>query len=128
MAHKAYFKRRQDTIEAVFTLHRDGVPVTFKGQTFERMPARSGQFGSTNTSWQRGKSPIPLGRHYLWLKPRPLLMTPGGDFFPISSSKSNDRLITNKDGLERWDIGVHKENDKPGSAGCIVLLVDTTRS
>lgn len=132
--YTAYFYRMPNTIDAVFTIqkydpdHPDKQPV----KIFDRLPARSGQYSHRNTSWVRGKSPIPKGDFYLWTKP----VQPGaydvhgraiGQFHPISSSPTNHRLIKHPTDptLERWDVGAHPENDYPGSAGCTVLLHNT---
>lgn len=96
---------------------------------FERLPARSGQIGYTQPAkeWIRGKSPIPHGTWLLWLNSK----DPGkfekkgiGEFFPISSTVNNPRLISQAE-KQRWDIGLHPENIFRGSAGCVVLVWDT---
>ena len=125
----AYFDRYETTIEGLFSLAiiEDGKA----RKLFERLPARSGQRGHTQTNWTRGKSPIPFGHHKLLLKPVAPETWPNatgiGEFYPIFSQEPNHRLIVNKadSSLERVDIGLHPENALPGSAGCVVLLVDT---
>lgn len=132
----AYFDRSFNTIEGKFSIQtvkfENGSSSVIKA--ISQLPARSGQNGYTSTSWVRGKSPIPfstsMGFLYLWLSPA----NPGleverdpkkiGEFYPISSSRENKRLIT--DGThERWDIGAHDDNDRPGSAGCVVWVRET---
>ncbi len=123
---KAYFDRNPRNVEGFFTLVEiEGLEVK---PLFQRLPARSGQAGYTKTDWIRGKSPIPYGKHLLWLSP----LDTGkfadyngiGEFYPISNREGAKRVIWGKDGT-RQDIGLHPENKYPGSAGCIVLLVDT---
>lgn len=125
----AYYDRKPGTIEGLFTLQtvENGVPT----KLFNRLPARSGQQSYCDTDWVRGQSPIPMGRHFLWLdpvNPGTWPKTPGGigEFYPISSGLMNRRIIMAEDtGKVRMDIGLHPENAYPGSAGCIVLLHDT---
>lgn len=126
----AFFDRSETTIDGYFTLMIKE-PGRSARKLFERLPARSGQSGYTNTNWTRGKSPIPFGIHHLWLKPVDPDKWPDyngiGEFYPISSNEKNKRKIQglSNRAKERWDIGLHPENQYPGSAGCIVLLVDT---
>lgn len=129
---KAYFDRNPQNVEGFFTLVEiEGLEVK---PLFQRLPARSGQAGYTKTDWVRGKSPIPYGKHLLWLSP----LDTGkfadyngiGEFYPISNREGSKRMIwTEKPSSSflgvRQDIGLHPENKYPGSAGCIVLLVDT---
>jgi hypothetical protein len=120
---RLFFDRTTRSIEGKVTLIYNGVPL------FEKLPARSGQVGYTTTEWVKGKSPIPYGKHTLWLYPKQVgQLTPQGkeigQFYPISSSLKSSRLLTNGKN-ERWDIGLHPENAFAGSAGCIVLLVNT---
>lgn len=126
---KIYYDRQAGSIEGFLTVQKSvGEEVT---KLFSRLPARSGQRGWENTSWQRGKSPIPYGSHKLLLKPVNPGTWPGktgiGEFFPIFTSDHDKRVIFDpKDGSKRRiDVGLHPENAIPGSAGCIVLLTDT---
>jgi hypothetical protein len=49
-----------------------------------------------------------------------------GEFYQISNTPLNRRLIKNPKGPEfRQDIGLHPENAYPGSVGCIVLVHET---
>jgi hypothetical protein len=118
----AFFKRDPNSIEGLFTLQENGEPI------FKRLRARSGQAGFTKTNWNRGKSPIPFGNYLLWLdSPLDIGKRAGakgiGEFYNISSTTDNRRIIANPGGIEkRWDIGLHAENSYPGSAGCIVLV------
>lgn len=129
---KAYFNRHESTIEGVFTLQAADKNGKIQ-MLFHQLPARSGQKGYTHTSWERNKSPIPYGEHRLWLKsvnPGTFPTTPGGigEFYPISNT-SDRRVIANKldPNERRLDIGLHPENAYAGSAGCIVLLIDTPK-
>jgi hypothetical protein len=94
-------------------------------KVFDRLPFKSGQNGYLDSQWVRGKSPIPLGNFWLITK-SPL--QPGqfpvgseiGEFYRICSNIMNPRLIT--DGVnERWDVGLHPDNDIPSSIGCPAL-------
>ena len=119
----AYFDRDKSGIDGFFTLQQviDGKAT----KLFERLPARSGQRGFTHIEWVRGKSAIPFGPFRLWtdsIKPEKKASFDGiGEFFPISNG-DNKRLIQGTGTAQRWDIGLHRENQYPGSAGCIVLL------
>lgn len=125
MITTAYYDRQADTIEGFFTLR-----AVENGQIikeFRRLPARSGQKGFENTSWTRGKSPIPFGEFWLWIdKPLQPWASAGergiGHFLNISSSRVNRRLIQGLNGQMRDLIGLHPENKFAGSAGCIVLV------
>lgn len=129
--YTAYFDRNPRKIEGYFTIQdTDG------NKIFDRLPAASGQRGYTNTDWVRGKSPIPFGKYRLWLQPIGEGTEPGrsgvGEFYNISTG-DDKRLIfeTLTDGRSvypkrvRQDIGLHADNSFPGSAGCIVLSIDS---
>jgi hypothetical protein len=100
----------------------------------DKLPARSGQNGYTETNWVPAKSPIPLWQpqvtYYLHLKPIedndvfPTRPNGIGLFFPISTHAHNPALIE-QGSNKRWHVGLHPENAYPGSAGCIVLLWNT---
>lgn len=123
----AYFDRTVASTEGKFTLKDN-----FGNVYFDKLPARSGQKGFTTNSWVRGKSPIPFGRHRLWLrktKKGPIFpTTPGGVgmFWPISNLEDS-RVIVDRQNpdLIRMDIGLHPDNDFPSSIGCIVLVHET---
>lgn len=123
----AYFDRSTSGIEGAFTLQRvvDGKVE----KLFEKLPARSGQRGWTNKEWVRGKSAIPFGALRLWTKPIKVGKKADydgiGEFFNISSGNNRDIIQGFAPQQVRESIGLHRENDKPGSAGCIVLLDNT---
>jgi hypothetical protein len=129
MIYRAFFDRNEETTNGFFTLQDE------KGKKlFERLPARSGQTGYTKTDWIRSRSPIPYSKwiikpYRLWLASVNVGMTSKangiGEFFPISNTEGSREIQGPYHGQERMDIGLHWENDKPGSAGCIVLLNDT---
>lgn len=131
MSYKAYYDRRDDTMDGLFTLQKTEnnaiVPITYRGQImdFVRFQARSGQRMFSKTDGITGKSPIPKGKWHLWLNPLNKGQAPGqtgvGEFFPISSSLENSSILECSN-IQRIGIGLHKENALPGSAGCIVLL------
>lgn len=150
----AYFDRNEKSIEGAFTLRtieRDPAkPENFKiVKEFSRLPARSGLRGSEKTSWERGSSPIPWTRNanvdvvkknplqfpeclWIWLR---LVLQAGqwagstgiGEFRYISSGLTNPTIIQSpsKPSLVRRDIGIHPENSRAGSLGCIVLLASS---
>lgn len=125
---KAFYDRNKDSIDGVFTLIK--VEDNLAVKLFDRLPARSGQNGHANTDWVRGKSPIPFGKHELSLnsvsKREWAGATGVGEFFPISSPGFFRKIEDPKNKYNfRLDIGLHPENNFKGSAGCIVLLVDT---
>lgn len=81
--------------------------------------------------WYRGKSGCPIGTHLLWTKRNYIkqyhdLDATGrevGRFYPISNNIEDHRVIRADYGTQyRLDIGIHDENDFPGSAGCIVVI------
>lgn len=123
----AYYDRKKDSIEGLFTLIVNGKEV------FKQLPARSGQRFYENTNFVSGKSPIPL----LGKKTEYQLVTKAvdngevipkgggiGRFYPICTDIANPMVIRFPEG-SRFAIGLHPENRWPGSAGCIVLLVNT---
>lgn len=122
---RAFYDRQANTIEGRFT-----VRTIDEGQIvkeFVRLPARSGQKGFENTSWVRGKSPIPFGEYLLWIdKPLQPWQDAGrsgiGHFLNISNTPTDRRGIYGDTGQVRKDIGLHPENGWEGSAGCIVLI------
>lgn len=127
MTFVAYFDRNHTTIEGLFTLQQiEGGKVV---KLFERLPARSGQAGFTNTNWERSKSPIPFGEHALWLKPMNVGQWAGrtgiGEFFHIGTVSDPLVITDGRADHIRRAVGLHPENSLPGSSGCIVLLADT---
>jgi hypothetical protein len=129
---RLFYDRRDGTIDGFLTVLN-----TKTGQKLvDKLPARSGQNGYTQTNWVPAKSPIPLWQpqvtYYLHLNfiADPLgqvfPLSPGGIglFFPISTHPHNPQLIE-QGANRRWHVGLHPENAYPGSAGCIVLLWDT---
>lgn len=122
--YTAYYDRNYDTIEGLFTIQNS------KGEKlFERLPTRSGQVAWTDTSWERGKSPIPYGSFKLWLDSYNKGTRAGargiGEFFPISTEEDRHTIYSAGRRRKRTAIGLHEENTIPGSAGCIVLLTNT---
>lgn len=118
MVHDLYFDRSTTTVDGKLTLHKDGKPV------FKQLAARSGQAGHTSTNWETGKSPIPFGRHWLQARYNLLQMAPKNTpFFPIATGKGQ-RVIWEggQRNRQRKDIGLHKENQYKGSAGCVVIV------
>ena len=121
--YKFFFKRYVDRIDGLLTFQdKNAKPV------FQRVPSRSGQSGYTDTSWVRGMSPIPLGKHYLFLNPlnKGLRADDNGIglFFPIGSRKNSTTIWSINRFAKRTAIGLHEENTKPGSAGCVVVLTN----
>ena len=126
---RLFYDRRKGSIEGVLTV----MDATGK-KLLDKLPARSGQNGYTETNWVPAKSPIPLWQpqisYYLHLSPVqngevfPTKASGIGLFFPISTHPSNPDLIEQGKN-RRWHVGLHPENAYPGSAGCIVLLWNT---
>lgn len=128
MTITAYYDRQKGTVDGFFTLQE----VDDHGnivKLFNKLPARSGQKGYTETDWVRGKSPIPYGTHELHLNSINKREWAGhsgiGWFFPIASPGFQRKIEDPVTKLFRLDIGLHPENDFVGSAGCIVLLANT---
>jgi hypothetical protein len=127
-----YFDRNTSTIEGKVTLKILNKETNEVIQEVVRLQARSGQNGYTNTSWTTGKSPIPFGKHILWLdrtlqKGQWAIGKGIGEFYPISSSTANSDVIVDPANPKniRRAVGLHPENAYAGSAGCIVLVADT---
>ncbi len=122
MTHVIYIDRKQNTVDGLMSIHKEIEPGKVE-VIFKQVPIRSGQRGHTQTDWTRGKSPIPYGNHWLITKPKPLQMEPRGTrFFSICTDLADQRLILGPEGKVRWDIGLHRENNFPGSAGCVVIV------
>lgn len=118
---KIVFSRNVRSIEGKFR-------VFYEGGKVDVFLARSGQVGFLHTCWIRGKSPTPFGSYFIkvpsikqgkWSNFDKI-----GEFFNVYSSPKNKRVIRSLGNptLIREDIGVHPENDIPGSIGCPVLL------
>lgn len=126
MSHTIFFDREENGIDGVLTLQKwDGNNAT---KIFECLPARSGLNGYTKTDWVTGKSPIPWKRqkgYWMNTAPVPLWMEPRGTPFFLISTKKGTGIIIDTKGRTRTSVGLHMENDYPGSAGCIVLLHNT---
>lgn len=122
MAHTLFIDRSLTSINNVFTLQETTTDGTI--EHFKRLPGRSGQRGYEATSWVNGKSPIPLGKWWLKTKPGVLHMEPKGTpFFYICSDQADPSVIKQPDGPGRRTlIGLHFENNKPGSIGCQVAI------
>ena len=124
MSNIRAFYDRGKSIEGAFTIQAHDDNITTK--VFNRVHTRSGQRGHENTSWRRSKSPIPYGDLWLWTHSINRGMKPGktgiGEFFFISSDKSDPLVISRGEGQVRRAIGLHAENALPGSAGCIVVV------
>ncbi len=150
----AYFDRSENTIEGFFTLktvERDTSDPTYVKtiKEFSKLPARSGLKGTEKTSWERGHSPIPWTRNanveevkknpklfpeclWIWLR---LVLQEGqwagntgiGEFRYISTELTQPSIIRSPSNpsLVREAIGIHPENSRKGSSGCIVLLAST---
>lgn len=124
--HTAYFDRKDDSIYGVFTLQYYDPVARKVTKVFERLPASSGQTRWLRTNWTTGKSPTPYGAHWMATSPVPLLMTPRGtDFFPIGTTQANIGVIQGPKGQRRTEVGLHMENEYPGTAGCTALLVNS---
>lgn len=133
LIHTAYFDRSK----GLFTLQSFNSDTEEMQTQFTRLPALSGQKDYQNTSWSTGKSPIPLSSevkedYRLWLDNQyQENIWPWqdknkiGEFWHISTG-DDKRFIYSKDGAKvRNAIGLHVDNEYPGSAGCIVLVANT---
>ncbi|MCS6267755.1 MAG: hypothetical protein H2174_09345 [Vampirovibrio sp.] len=127
---RVFYDRRKGSIDGFLTV----IDATTGKKLLDKLPARSGQNGYTETNWVPAKSPIPLWQpqvnYYLHLTPIengevfPKTASGIGLFFPISTHPHNPDLIEQGKN-RRWHMGLHPENAYPGSAGCIVLLWNT---
>lgn len=120
MSYRAFFKRQRHSIDGWFTIKE--IRKTGEVVLFERLPARSGQVGHTETSWTRGKSPTPIGEHLLSTRSTPLKIRPDTPFYVISS-KPGGSVILNPENLDefRTACGLHWDTPPPGSAGCVAI-------
>ena len=128
MPAQLVYKRQKGSVEGTLQVKDSD------GKVIAELPARSGQQEAADTDWETAKSPIPFSPagedYYLSLKPleNSAVFAEGNEnvglFFPISSDESQPEIIE-QGGKTRTAIGLHSENDKPGSAGCVVVLWDT---
>lgn len=116
---RLFYDRDHRSFNGKLTVISDGITI------FKQLPCRSGQRDWYDTSWVRGKSPIPYGVHRIYLSPYQRGQRAGrkgiGEFYPIGSYDSytiRNRMDTQK----RTAIGLHEENMWDGSAGCIVVV------
>lgn len=125
--HKLYYDRTCGQMGGALTLGRvEGNQLV---KIFERLPVRSGQPGYLDggkDDWVRGKGATPFGRHWLKCTPVALQFSPKHTPFHLIATRQGYEYIQAKGSSQfRHMIGLHLENDYPGSAGCPVLLHDT---
>jgi hypothetical protein len=125
--YRWFYDRQSTTNIGAFTLQHaaTGKPVIHDGVVFKRIKGLSGSKAQAHTEWVTGKSGIPYGRAFLWLKPVNPGTKPGvagiGEFWPISDMLDDSTVIWSPDKKQkRLHIGQHADNAIPGSAGCIV--------
>lgn len=132
--YTAHYDRKSGTIDGLFTLMLDGQPYQIGKKKLQRLGARSGQSRCADTNFTRGCSPIPHleenrknkkpTEYWLWTHSideyKPAGAAGIGWFFPISNTGSPERTMFGK--FVRIALGLHPENRKRGSAGCIVIL------
>jgi len=132
----AYYDRKKiNDINGFFTLQIVNSKNFNIIKRFEKLPARSGQYGFTD-SWTRGNSPIPYSKEcvedlYIWLdwqlQSNEWSGKKGiGEFWFVGTGEDRFKII-GKNGKSRRNIGVHPENSFVGSLGCIVLLNETEK-
>lgn len=131
MPHTLWIDRHPNGIDCKVTLQE----VTADNKVikhFDKLPARSGQYGYTDWTkddikgnWTQGKSPTPIGVHWMSTKREPLYISPVGTPFYIFSTYQGSRKILGPDGRIRENAGLHLENNIPGTVGCTALLHDT---
>lgn len=127
-----FVKRYQSSIEGDLSfIRRDNSDTPIEDLCLRNIKIRSGQKPTLN-DWQRGVSGCPVGKFLLWTGRKYIrqyndLNAEGKEiarFYPISSGIDNHRLIK-QGGKTRNEIGLHDENDYPGSQGCIVVVNNT---
>jgi hypothetical protein len=136
--YRLFYDRQRDTIEGFLTLQVTNQLTGVTIKTLNRLPARSGQNPLANTSWERGKSPIPFNNQVqgkeLWVHLSPIkqegtILAPPkgiGEAWPVSTSLSEKDTIWHANGKQkRTLIRIHDENNYRGSAGCIVIVNDS---
>lgn len=122
-AHTFYFDRRLDSIHGLLTLQYVDKREPGKAiKVFDRLPCNSGQRGFTNSDWVTSKSPTPIGRHILKTKVGKLVSAEpyNTPFYTISSQPGGTRIVGPGNSY-RDLIGLHLDNNLPGSAGCPAL-------
>ncbi len=119
--YTAYYDRKASNNTGLFTIQHAVNGVATKD--FERVAARSGSYRYRNSSWIRGKSPIPYGVHWLATRSVPLNIRPGERFFAIGSKPGNIAILQHPTNVHqhRMYIGLHWDTPPPGSAGCIAI-------
>lgn len=126
----AWFARGHNKADGYLTIQDDkGVPITYQGVTFKRIPVTSGQAGFYSTDWVSGKSPTPRGKWRLWTfcyqrGQNPTGTDKIGQFYPISSGE-NSQFIYSLDGKHLRDaVGLHPDNKWKGTIGCTAVRED----
>lgn len=136
--YRLFYDRQRNTIEGFLTLQVTDQVTGKTTKILDRLPARSGQNALANTSWERGKSPIPFNSQVkgseLWVHLAPVMqegtiLAPPrgiGEAWPVSSSLNERNTIWHANGKQkRTLIRIHDENNFRGSAGCIVIVHDS---
>lgn len=125
MPHVFYFDRDEGKLLGRLTLQ-----YVSNGQVtklFDKLAVSSGQFPFLDggaEDWVTGKGATPFGEHWLSTKQEKLTMEPvGTPFYPIGTKKGS-RIIEGPNQKYRTNVGLHEENDSPGTAGCCALLTD----
>ncbi len=100
-------------------------------ETIRGIPCRSGARSFSEKIDIAGKTPIPVGKHYIWTQPEVIMQKNDfvaegreiGEFFPIGT-QTNRHIIPARGiyKISRFHVGLHPENAFPGSAGCIVVV------
>lgn len=124
-----YVKRYTTSIDGDLSyIESDSSGAVIESESIRNISIRTG-IRLTPDDWQRGISGCPVGEHLLWVGRKHIkqysdLDATGneiGRFYPISSSSANVNILRGE-GKHRTHIGLHDENDNPGSAGCIVVV------
>jgi hypothetical protein len=136
--YRLFYDRQKGTIEGFLTLQVTDQQTDKTTKILDKIPARSGQAALADTSWERGKSPIPFNSQVqgkeLWVHLTPIkqegtILAPSkgiGEAWPVSTSLSEKDTIWHANGKQkRTLIRIHDENNNRGSAGCIVIVHDS---
>ena len=128
ISYTAFFDRDTTTVDGWFTIQEFNRKTGRVTKLINRVAARSGQAGYTDTDWVTGQSPIPRGTHTLYTAPLNKGQDAGatgiGEFYPIDNCGDRTSIWTANRRFRRLNIGLHEENKWRGSAGCVVIVKD----
>lgn len=124
--HTLYIQRIRGQKNGVLTLQYAEDGLAYKA--FDKLKIATGQTGYNDggpDDWVTSKGGTPEGDWFLRLKKQPLQMEPKGTPFYVMESNPGTGVLIGPEGKRRTAVGLHLENQYPGTAGCTALLWDT---